>query len=225
MMAKPGPAIMDEPLVAQHSLGMQLLYETHHDFAESEQAAACPRMQPRKGQQLGGVPAVPRLTFTRAADCYDTTGDGGALLRGGAAPGAGVLQAVCAGHRMATGRHAAEFTLGTDIEPVQAPLHAVVGVARPEHQPGTLDFWGVGCSGHSFKRGIRAAWDGQQRFGPGDVVGLLLDCDAGTLTIKKNGTQLGVAVTGLSGELCWAASCFGTTPPSVCFAAADAALF
>jgi hypothetical protein len=57
------------------------------------------------------------------------------------------------------------------------------------------------------------------------VVGLLLDCDAGTLTIKKNGTQLGVAVTGLSGELCWAASCFGTTPPSVCFAAADAALF
>ena len=34
---------------------------------------------------------------------------------------------------------------------------------------------------------------------------LLLDSDAGTLTVKKNGTLLGVAVTsGLTGDLCWA---------------------
>ena len=34
---------------------------------------------------------------------------------------------------------------------------------------------------------------------------LLLDCDAGTLTVKKNGTLLGVAVRdGLTGDLCWA---------------------
>ena len=32
-----------------------------------------------------------------------------------------------------------------------------------------------------------------------------LDCDAGTLTVKKNGTVLGVAVAeGLTGDLCWA---------------------
>ena len=38
---------------------------------------------------------------------------------------------------------------------------------------------------------------------------LLLDSDAGTLTVKKNGTLLGVAVTsGLTGDLCWAMSVF-----------------
>jgi hypothetical protein len=40
------------------------------------------------------------------------------------------------------------------------------------------------------------------------VLRLLLDSDAGTLTVKKNGTLLGVAVTsGLTGDLCWAVSC------------------
>jgi hypothetical protein len=42
------------------------------------------------------------------------------------------------------------------------------------------------------------------------VLRLLLDSDAGTLTVKKNGTLLGVAVTsGLTGDLCWAMACFG----------------
>ena len=36
------------------------------------------------------------------------------------------------------------------------------------------------------------------------MIGLLLDCDAGTLNVKKNGKRLGVAATGLTGELCWA---------------------
>ena len=36
---------------------------------------------------------------------------------------------------------------------------------------------------------------------------LLLDSDAGTLTVKKNGILLGVAMTsGLTGDLCWAVS-------------------
>jgi hypothetical protein len=39
------------------------------------------------------------------------------------------------------------------------------------------------------------------------VLRLLLDSDAGTLTVKKNGTLLGVAVpSGLTGDLCWAVS-------------------
>jgi hypothetical protein len=46
-----------------------------------------------------------------------------------------------------------------------------------------------------------------QGFATGDVLRLLLDSDAGTLTVKKNGTLLGVAVTsGLTGDLCWAVS-------------------
>jgi hypothetical protein len=55
----------------------------------------------------------------------------------------------------------------------------------------------------------------------GDVIEMLLDCDAGTLTIKKKeqatgmknfgGEKNGVAVTGLTGEFCWAASMRGCT--------------
>ena len=58
------------------------------------------------------------------------------------------------------------------------------------------------------------------------VVGLLLDCDAGTLTVKKNGVRLGVAKTGLTGEWCRAASLCqrrGAETRSVRIAAADAA--
>ena len=44
-------------------------------------------------------------------------------------------------------------------------------------------------------------------FGNGDVMRLLLDADAGTLTVKKNGELLGVAFTGLTGGLCWAVAC------------------
>jgi hypothetical protein len=45
----------------------------------------------------------------------------------------------------------------------------------------------------------RHEWTGKHGFGAGDVVGLLLDCDVGTLTVKKNGKRLGVAATGLTG--------------------------
>jgi hypothetical protein len=48
-----------------------------------------------------------------------------------------------------------------------------------------------------------------QGFDEGDVVGLLLDCGAGTLTVKKHGKRLGVAATGLTGELCWAVLMIG----------------
>ena len=40
---------------------------------------------------------------------------------------------------------------------------------------------------------------------------LLLDSDAGTLTVKKNCALLGVAVTeGLTGDLCWGVSISGS---------------
>jgi hypothetical protein len=65
----------------------------------------------------------------------------------------------------------------------------------------------------------------QSHFGKGDVVGLLLDCDAGTLTVKKNGgerrgtaelrgagqpTELPWSSCVPPGPLCWAASMYGT---------------
>ena len=41
----------------------------------------------------------------------------------------------------------------------------------------------------------------------GDRIGMLLDLDQGSMTVWKNGEQLGVMVAeGLSGPLCWAVS-------------------
>ncbi len=39
----------------------------------------------------------------------------------------------------------------------------------------------------------------------GDTIGLLLDLDAGTLTVFKNGERMGVMAKGLAGSYCWAA--------------------
>jgi hypothetical protein len=64
-----------------------------------------------------------------------------------------------------------------------------------------------------------------QGYGTGDVLRLLLDSDAGTLTVKMNGTLLGVAVTsGLTGDLCWAVAC-GSSSNSVRIKAVDPAEF
>jgi hypothetical protein len=70
-------------------------------------------------------------------------------------------------------------------------------------------------------------WEGHKPFGAGQVLGLLLDCDAGTLTVKLDGVRLGVAATRLDGEWCWAANLAngGHPEPKVRIAAADPATF
>jgi hypothetical protein len=255
MMAKPGPAMMAEPLAAQHPLFYQLLAETHEDFAESGEkharlaqklgqlqpilaifplecmgqltyfgakltpflasalAAACPRRRPRKGQRLGGVQPLAALAFTRAlAGCYDVTGEGGTLLR--AEPGSVYHPALCAGHKMSAGRHAAEFTILEASNTMIGVAQEGIKVTQSNANGGSL-FWGIGRNrGRLHHRGNTTAWlEGTQPvdpfFGTGDVVGLLLDCDAGTLAVKKNGERLGVAATGVAGELCWAVAMHG----------------
>jgi adenosylcobinamide amidohydrolase len=87
-------------------------------------------------------------------------------------------------------------------------------------------FWGMfyGDGEISHNDDDDASWGGQKGFGEGDVVGLLLDCDAGTLTVKKNGERLEVAITGgLTRELCSAACMLGGG--QVRIAAADPATF
>ena len=55
---------------------------------------------------------------------------------------------------------------------------------------------------------------------------MLLDSDAGTLTVKKNGTLLGVAVTnGLTGDLCWVVAMGFASGSSVRIKALDPAEF
>jgi hypothetical protein len=206
MMSKPGPVMMAEPIMAQVPLALQFLFETTKDFAESDEAAACPRRRPRQGQRPPAQVAA-WLAFTRvAAEHYDVSGEGGALLQSKA--GYWFKAAVCAGHVMSTGRHAAEFTM------VQAGTTVFVGLARSDidvhiGKAYTRDkFWGLykhnGALYHQQSHGRE--WIGQKSFGTGDVIGLLLDCDAGTLTVKKNGKQLGLVATGLTGEFWWAAA-------------------
>ena len=150
---------------------------------------------------MAGSPA-----FTRAAAThYGFPAENGTLLT--AVDEACNRAAVCAGHVMRTGRHAVEFTV------VQGSVFTFLGLARPDIDVDKPDseerdnFWGIRSnSGSTAHDGEFAYWEGQQPFGAGDAVGLLLDCDAGTLTVKKNGVRLGVARTGLTGEFCWAAT-------------------
>jgi hypothetical protein len=236
MMAVPAPAIMEDPLIAGHPLAIQLLYETHPNFGRSAQAAACPRLRPRKEQRLGGLPALPALAFTSFnVDCYTSEDDGRVLLT---TERADSDAAVCAGHVMRAGRHAAQFTV------IATGRCDYLGLARPgynvydEDVEDTDRFWGIcshdvklgemGNQGSLVHGGGRAkAWVGQQGFRAGDVVGLLLDCDAGTLTVKKDGVRLGVAATGLRGEFCWAAALWAYAPVRrrVRIAAVDPAVF
>ena len=50
--------------------------------------------------------------------------------------------------------------------------------------------WRAG-SGSTIHNNQAEPWDGQQDYDPGDIVGLELDCENGTLTAFKNGQLLG----------------------------------
>jgi hypothetical protein len=58
----------------------------------------------------------------------------------------------------------------------------------------------------------------------GEVERGVWDCDAGMLTVKRNGRRLGVAISGLTGEFCWAMTCWAWNA-KVRIAAADLATF
>ena len=49
-------------------------------------------------------------------------------------------------------------------------------------------------------------WVGREEFENGDEIGMLLDLDADTLCIYKNGRRLGILKDGLTGEFCWTAT-------------------
>ena len=180
-------------------LGMQLLTECSVQFAASDAAAACPRLKPRKG-------AVLPLAFCALSQEHYAVSEDGALLTN---TGQALWRpALCRERVMNSGQSCAEFT-------VVRVGHITIGVGRPTLDTDaydaytTEDFWGLySQSGHVYHNDSAIQWQGQQGYGTGDVLRLLLDSDAGTLTVKKNGTLLGVAVTiGLTGDLCWAVSC------------------
>jgi hypothetical protein len=184
------------------ALGMELLLECSPDFAKSDAAAACSRLKRRKGTAVHVLP----LAFTALSQHHYATSEDGALLTATDEPGD--RPALCRERVMNSGQSCAEVTV----------VHArdmLIGVGRPTLDPNAADawttaaFWGMHSNlGSLFHTdGEPQPWQGKQGYDEGELR-LLLDSDAGTLTIKKNGTLLGVAVTsGLTGDLCWAVCC------------------
>jgi hypothetical protein len=132
---------------------------------------------------------------------------------------------------MNKGRSCAEFRLSNSMT---SAVEMMVGVGRPtldvykaDPNEGT-DFWGVFFSdsnsplecdmGTVFHDGRTTYcvenWNAEmdrleEKWRSGDQIRMLLDSDAGTLTVKVNGHLLGVLVkSGLTGDLCWTV-CFG----------------
>jgi hypothetical protein len=184
------------------ALGMELLLECSAGFAGSDAAAACPRLKQRKGT----VPPVPPLAFTALSQEHYATSEDGALLTSTADPYD--RPALCGERVMNSGQSCAEVTV------VRKVGGMLIGVGRPTLDPDAVNafvaasFWGVvSSSGKLWHNSDDQEWQGMQGYDDGDVLRLLLDSDAGTLTVKKNGALLGVAVTsGLTGDLCWAVS-------------------
>ena len=110
---------------------------------------------------------------------------------------------------MRSGRHFVQFTVleGADL---------LFGVIRPG-----CDVEGGATAhtvyGHCFYATFESRypgnsnWEGMQTAREqGDLIGMLLDLDQGSMTVWKNGEKLGVMLAGgLSGPLCWAVSLFG----------------
>ena len=204
------------------ALGARLMLECSAEFAKSDAAAACPRLKRRKGS---AVP-VPPLAFTAMSHRHYVAREDGALLTSKSM--AGYRAALCGDVVMSSGQSCAEITV------VQMDT-MMIGAARPTvdvETPGAYrsgDFWGVENQQGRIVRNSSVplgSWLGMEGFSTGDVLRLLLDSDAGTLTVKKNGTLLGVAVTeGLTGDLCWAVSCANKANDSVRIKAVDPAEF
>jgi hypothetical protein len=208
-------ALSKEPLLVRMmeqdrqalSHGIELLTEClSAEFTKSDAGAACPRLKRRKGTVM---PVLP-LAFTALSHEHYATSEDGALLTGTEYPD--FRPALCRERVMSSGQSCAEVTV-VQIEYME--VNMMIGVARPTLDPTAqdacdTDFWGIYSGyGSLYHNSDDQDWQGMQGYRTGDVLRLLLDSDAGTLAVKKNGTLLGVAVTsGLTGDLCWAVSMY-----------------
>ena len=145
-----------------------------------------------------------------------------------------VNTAIC-NHVMRAGKHYVTFTIGGFRANVQVGLIRPVkdfdkrnyksfGLLTPSYfgklENERTERWGDSCvyicvlrliSGNCALGGRRwffhdETWDGQESFRVGDDIGMLLDLDAGTLAVYKNGRRLGVMRDELSGDYCWVSS-------------------
>lgn len=164
---------------------------------------------------LQRMDAMVRPVFSRLGPGIELLQSGAIVTR---ADGSGSRIAASA-VKMRHGRHFATFTLlqgsfmyfgvirpGYDVSEIGATQDTLHCISR------TLSA-AVGAAGHCFyctNNGIcfpgSKCWEGMEPAWEGDTIGLLLDLDNGTLTVFRNGEQMGVMATGLSGDYCWAVS-------------------
>ena len=206
------------------SLGIKMLLECSSDLRGEH----CPRLKRRKGTRWL---AVPKLAFTDMDSRYYETQDGGAALRVKTETRPYYQAVRCGEHVMNGGKHCAEFSFPAGDEGGY-DFDLMVGLARPsldvssDYCYDTDQFWGYCSEDGRLYHGGAADFItvGRQTYREGDAVRLLLDSDAGTLTVKKNGVLLGTAAEGLAGDLCCAvAVCAG--PGGVRIKAVDPAEF
>jgi len=79
-------------------------------------------------------------------------------------------------------------------------IDRIIGISTPNtnNQPGyTADSYGYYGNGQKINNNSLSAYGAS--YTTGDVIGIALDLDAGTLTFYKNGTSQGTAFTGISG--------------------------
>jgi hypothetical protein len=112
---------------------------------------------------------------------------------------------------MQSGQHWVEFQVSGSNDAHIGVARSSVQVEKPGYEQ--AEFWGVGLYGKGGlynNSGTDCEYDGCQSFERSELPGLIgmcLDSNLGTLTVYKNGTKLGIAVTaGLTGEFCWAYS-------------------
>ena len=139
--------------------------------------------------------------------------------------------AVSSGYVMSSGAHFAQFQItGSPTIGVVRPMpdldagayknrrfHWLIGDLSPIFLAQKSDDWGDGnvhACGYSGGNGgswtnwddekhWHLNWDGKEDCKTGDILGMLLNLDDGTLTVYKNNRRLGVMKDGLSGPYCW----------------------
>ena len=121
---------------------------------------------------------------------------------------------MCKGHVMNSGKNCADITI---VNTPGGTTDFHIGVCRPSADVKQVLawredwFWGLNMDedGALYHEGLESRWPGMEVVEQGDTMRLLLDSDAGTLAVKKNGRLLGTPVTsGLTGDLCWAVCCY-----------------
>ena len=147
--------------------------------------------------------------WARAHGSIGITGEGGALATRNGWGGVGYRPAVCGEVLRAEGEAYAEFTW------VSGRL--MVGVARAGVDPSsmseglhrTADGWMYACwHGNYYHNGSSTPWASgtKQGIAEGETVGLLLQ--RGSLHVYLKGRRAGTLVSGLSGQLVWAADLY-----------------